>query len=138
MDIAKLYSDTRRVEWKIAGDRASIWVELRSGNADEIKAVEHEQRTAIQEAARKNRMLTPEEQDQFDTRKLAATIASWEWPEGAIFDGRTPDDSEEFKLFVLNHSNPVAIDIIERLGREVADIKGFIKKSESKPQKPSS
>lgn len=128
MDFAEIYSDTRTVVWTLANGAASINVTLRSGNCDEVRAIDRMERTAVQEAMRKGRSITPQEEDAFAVKKLAALIASWEWPKGSTFAGREPDNSDEFKVFVLSHPNPVAQEILKRLGEEVADLQGFLKR----------
>ena len=128
MDIADLYKETRSVQWELANGKASIKVELRSPTSDEVKAADHSQRRALSEAARKNKPLTPAQEDRFTVDRMAAFIASWEWPEGATFDGKTPDNSDDFKRFVLGHSNPVSDQIARKLVEELGDVEGFLSK----------
>lgn len=128
MEITQLYKETRTVEWELANGKASIKVELRSPTSDEVKAADHKQRMALSEASRKGKPLRPEQEDRLTVERMAAFIASWEWPEGATFDGKTPDNSDDFKRFVLGHSNPVADQIARKLIEELGDIDGFLSK----------
>lgn len=128
MDFAELFSDTQTVEINGPGeyaDKVFITIELRSAASDEVKAVDRKQQTRASKV--RGGRLSATDQEKFGVERLCAFVASWAWAEGLKFEGKKPDDSDEFKRQVFTSNSPAAITIMNRIQDALADEEGFTK-----------
>ena len=122
MDFSNLYKDTVTVEIVFPdGSLSGISVEVRPHSSDEVKAVDRAwQNKALRS---KGEGINAEHIDRQIIDRIIAGVASWTWPEGAEFDGRVPDQSDSFKLYVFSHKG--GRFIADQIARAMEDEAGF-------------
>ena len=125
MDIATLTSPTTTLEVvnPATGDPIGISIELRSPQSDEVKAVTNKMRAKAMRSRRGQMGVV--EQDKAGLDILVATVASWEWKDGLTFEGREPDDTDEFKRHVLG--SDAGTFIVRQINEALQDEAAFMK-----------
>lgn len=103
MDIASLVlkeSELQIVDLKTSKP-IGIKVMVRSPESSEIRAINRKWQNRMLEAGDFEVSSKTIDEKSMDIR--LSSISSWEWGEGLTFDGKKPDNTDEFKKFVLSH-----------------------------------
>lgn len=122
MDLSKLHKDTQTVEITVpgTGKKTGLVIEIRSPEADEIKAIQRKWQNKALRSGRNVIGAEDIERQAIDT--LVAAVDSWQWG-SATWGGEKPNCTPENVRKVI--SDPAGSFIRDQIDRAFGDEAGF-------------